>query len=204
MIFGRYPMVNCEQSDYQLDEDGWCHAARRIPSPNYDQRVMPVDMVVIHNIHLPPQAPGQQQFGGPDIERLCTNSLNPDDHPAYAELAQLRVSAHFLIRRDGELIQFVSCQHRAWHAGVSSWQGRERCNDFSVGIELEGSDYVPFEAIQYQVLQLLLNALQVRYPLQHIVGHSEIAPVRKTDPGPFFDWSQLAPLVQSLRQAGVD
>lgn len=197
-------MISSEQSDYLLDEHGWCHAARRVPSPNYDQRVMPVDMVVIHNIHLPPQAPGEQHFGGPDIERLFTNSLNPDDHPTYAELAQLRVSAHFLIRRDGELIQFVSCLHRAWHAGVSSWQGRERCNDFSVGIELEGADFVPFEAIQYQVLQLLLNALQARYPVQHVVGHSEIAPVRKTDPGPFFDWSQLPPLVQLLRQAGID
>jgi AmpD protein len=197
-------MVNCEQSDYLLDEHGWCHAARRVPSPNYDQRVMPVDMVVIHNIHLPPQLIDPPQFGGPDIERLFTNSLNPDDHPTYAELAQLRVSAHFLIRRDGELIQFVSCLHRAWHAGVSSWQGRERCNDFSVGIELEGSDFVPFEAIQYQVLQLLLTALQACYPLQHVVGHSEIAPVRKTDPGPFFDWSQLPPLVQLLRQAGID
>ncbi|WP_348943911.1 1,6-anhydro-N-acetylmuramyl-L-alanine amidase AmpD [Chitinibacter sp. FCG-7] len=189
----------------QIDDAGWCDAARRVPSPNCDERAsdMAVDMVVIHNIHLPPQPAGSREFGGSDIERLFTNSLNPSTHACYAELSALRVSAHFLIRRDGELLQFVSCQQRAWHAGVSSWQGRESCNDFSIGIELEGSDYVPFEAIQYRVLQSLLQALAARYPLQHLVGHSEIAPVRKTDPGPFFDWTCLPAELGKLRQTGT-
>lgn len=123
-------------------------------------------------------------------------------HPAYPELALLRVSAHFLIRRDGELIQFVSCAERAWHAGISSWAGRERCNDFSVGIELEGSDYVAFELIQYGVLQRLVDALQLRYPIAHLVGHQDIAPARKTDPGPYFDWLQLQAQRMKLRPAG--
>ncbi|WP_373974284.1 1,6-anhydro-N-acetylmuramyl-L-alanine amidase AmpD [Chitinibacter sp. SCUT-21] len=187
---------------FQIDDAGWCAAARCVPSPNCDERTpaMPIDMVVIHNIHLPPQPPGCREFGGADIERLFTNCLNPDDHACYAELANLRVSAHFLIRRDGELLQFVSCNQRAWHAGISSWQGRERCNDFSIGIELEGSDFVPFEAIQYVVLNNLLSALDVRYPLQSLVGHSDIAPLRKTDPGPFFDWANLPLPLQKLRQ----
>ena len=181
----------------QFDALGWCKQARIVPSPNCDARSsgMPVDMVVIHNIHLPPGAP----FGGGDIERLFTNTLDPAAHPSYAELAGLRVSAHFLIRRDGELLQFVPCLQRAWHAGVSAWQGRERCNDFSIGIELEGSDFVPFEAAQYLMLNTLLAALAHRYPIRSVLGHSQIAPGRKTDPGPFFDWSHVA-LPQALSE----
>ncbi|WP_410500070.1 1,6-anhydro-N-acetylmuramyl-L-alanine amidase AmpD [Chitinibacter sp. S2-10] len=190
--------------DYRIDSAGWCLKARQVASPNCDERTTAVDMVVIHNIHLPPQAAGATEFGGEDIERLFTNRLNPADHESYAELAKLRVSAHFLIRRDGELIQFVSCNQRAWHAGVSCWQGRERCNDFSVGIELEGSDFVPFEAIQYAVLEKLLSALTERYPVQHLVGHQEIAPERKSDPGPFFDWAKLANQFGQLRQTAVE
>ncbi|MEJ2795455.1 1,6-anhydro-N-acetylmuramyl-L-alanine amidase AmpD [Iodobacter sp. LRB] len=174
----------------QFDAQGWCNQARIVPSPNCDARApgMAVDMVVIHNIHLPPGQP----FGGDDIERLFTNSLDAGKHPSYDELSELRVSAHFLIRRNGELLQFVPCSKRAWHAGVSSWQGRERCNDFSIGIELEGSDFVPFEAAQYQKLNALLKVLAAEYPIEHLLGHSQIAPARKSDPGPFFDWSRIA------------
>lgn len=193
-----------DKDTLQIDAHGFCTAARQVPSPNCDERAAGVeaDMVVIHNIHLPPGEPGTTAFAGDAIERLFTNCLDVNAHECFAELSNLRVSAHFLIRRDGELIQFVSCNQRAWHAGVSSWQGRERCNDFSIGIELEGSDFVPFTAIQYQVLQTLLLAIQARYPLQYVVGHSEIAPERKTDPGPFFDWEELPQSLLKLRQTG--
>ncbi|MBS1156525.1 MAG: 1,6-anhydro-N-acetylmuramyl-L-alanine amidase AmpD [Proteobacteria bacterium] len=172
-----------------LGPDGWLSAARRVPSPNFDARAdgMAVDMVVLHNISLPPG-----EFGGEDIERLFTNTLDCDAHPFYAGLRDLRVSAHFLLRRDGELVQFVSCHDRAWHAGVTRWQGRERCNDFSIGIELEGSDYTPFTEVQYKRLTALLDALQCCYPIRNLVGHNDIAPQRKTDPGPFFDWQRIA------------
>lgn len=172
-----------------LDQNGWITSARHTPSPNFDARPTDVviDMIVLHNISLPPG-----QFGGPDIERLFTNKLNPSDHPFYAGICDLRVSAHFLLRRDGELVQFVSCHDRAWHAGVSRWQGRERCNDFSLGIELEGSDYAPFAEVQYAHLNRLLRALTSHYPICHLVGHNDIAPQRKTDPGPFFDWKSVA------------
>lgn len=187
-----------------FDVEGWCDAARRVPSPNYDARptASAPDMVVIHNIHLPPAAAGSLDFAGDAIERLFTNCLDVNAHECFAELSSLRVSAHFLIRRDGELLQFVPCAQRAWHAGISSWQGRERCNDFSIGIELEGSDFVPFEAIQYQVLNHLLLALMQQYPIRHLVGHSEIAPERKTDPGPFFAWETLPHSGLKLRQTG--
>lgn len=172
----------------KIDQNGFLNQATQIASPNADARPeqMAIDMVVIHNISLPPY-----QYGGDGIVQLFTNQLNPNEHPYYAEIYTRKVSAHFLIRRDGDMIQFVSCLARAWHAGVSSWQGRERCNDFSIGIELEGSDIDAFEPKQYQALLLLLNALKKTYPIQHIVGHSDIAPGRKTDPGPYFDWSQL-------------
>lgn len=177
------------RSPFIISEDGWLAGARRVPSPNHDARSasMAIDMIVLHNISLPPG-----EFGGADIERLFTNSLDPASHPFYAGLDKLRVSAHFLLRRDGELVQFVSCNDRAWHAGVSRWQGRERCNDFSVGIELEGSDYTPFTAVQYLKLADLLDALCQRYPIHHLVGHNDIAPQRKTDPGPFFDWKRVS------------
>ena len=169
-----------------IAEDGWCSQARRLPSPNFDARPPGVapDLLVIHNISLPPG-----QFGGPHIAGLFTNTLAHEAHPYFDQLRALRVSAHFLIGRDGALMQFVSADARAWHAGVSVFEGRERCNDFSIGIELEGSDFVPFEAVQYRSLAALTLALQQRYPLRSVIGHEHIAPGRKTDPGPFFDWA---------------
>jgi AmpD protein len=170
---------------FSIDAAGWVSGATRIPSPNCDARPttdLP-DMVVVHSIALPPG-----QFGGDGVERLFTNRCDPAAHPCFAELQSVRVSAHFFIRRDGQLVQFVACRDRAWHAGVSSWQGRERCNDFSIGIELEGGDCWPYEPAQYATLDALLAALRAVYPIRHLVGHCHIAPTRKTDPGPFFDW----------------
>lgn len=182
-------MLPIHATTIEIDTAGFASPARHLLSPNQDARPpeTAVDMIVIHNISLPPN-----QYGGPGVVQLFTNQLNPSEHPYYAEIAHLKVSSHFFIRRSGELIQFVSCEQRAWHAGQSQWQGRERCNDFSVGIELEGSDFEPFEDGQYATLQALVQALKRRYPIQHIVGHSDIAPGRKTDPGPFFDWQRLA------------
>lgn len=175
-------------SAWQFDAEGWLDEARHIPSPNCDARPPGCDisLAVIHNISLPPG-----RYGGNGVAELFTNRLDPDAHPYYRTIHRLRVSAHFFIRRDGELIQFVPCGARAWHAGVSRWNGRERCNDFSVGIELEGSDDDAFEEAQYRVLLQLLTALQATYPIAAAVGHSDIAPGRKTDPGPYFDWSRL-------------
>ena len=146
-----------------------------------------MSLVVVHAISLPPS-----RFGSDDVERFFTNTLDPAAHSYFSKISELRVSAHFMIRRDGELIQFVSCQKRAWHAGLSSWNGRERCNDFSVGIELEGCDELPFEEVQYLRLIGLLTSLQTCYPIDSVVGHSDISPGRKTDPGPCFDWHRLA------------
>ncbi len=172
---------------YPINDAGIASNAQFISSPNFDFRPKnEISMIVIHNISLPPS-----QYGGNGIIELFTNQLNPDEHPYYAEIYTRKVSAHFLIRRDGTLIQFISCLDRAWHAGVSSWQGRERCNDFSVGIELEGSDYENFEGAQYQTLNSLIAAITTAYPINAIVGHSDIAPGRKTDPGPYFDWQQI-------------
>ncbi|MEC5387113.1 1,6-anhydro-N-acetylmuramyl-L-alanine amidase AmpD [Uliginosibacterium sp. H3] len=175
-----------------LDDDGRIPGAHFVASPNHDERPEGggVDLVVIHAISLPPD-----QFGGPGVEQLFTNRLDPDEHPYYASIVQLRVSAHFFIRRDGSLMQFVPTARRAWHAGVSSWQGRERCNDFSIGIELEGSDTLPFRAEQYDCLSRLLLRIRERHPLADICGHSDIAPGRKTDPGPFFEWPRLRALL---------
>ena len=172
----------------EINQEGLVEQAQYIASPNHDARPAPGDisMVVIHNISLPPQ-----QYGGDGVVELFTNSLNPDEHPYYAEIQGLKVSSHFLIRRDGNLLQFVSCTMRAWHAGVSEWRDRQRCNDFSIGIELEGSDFDAFEQGQYSTLNRLLAALVERYPIQDIVGHSDIAPGRKTDPGPHFEWSRI-------------
>ncbi|PPC85636.1 MAG: 1,6-anhydro-N-acetylmuramyl-L-alanine amidase AmpD [Methylotenera sp.] len=173
-----------------IDTKGFITSARQVCSPNFDARpsadasTPEISMIVIHNISLPPN-----QYGGKGVIELFTNKLNPDEHPYYAEIYTRKVSSHFLIRRDGELVQFVSCLQRAWHAGVSNWLGRERCNDFSVGIELEGSDFEAFELAQYKSLQQLIKILKQTYPIQTIVGHSDIAPGRKTDPGPYFDWS---------------
>jgi AmpD protein len=173
---------------FRIDADGILPKARQISSPNFDERPagVSIELIVIHNISLPPG-----EFGGNGVVELFTNRLDPEQHSYYRNIHQLRVSSHFFIRRDGELIQFVPCLKRAWHAGVSQWQARERCNDFSIGIELEGDDYSPFEEAQYVTLARLLDALKAAYPIADITGHSDIAPGRKTDPGPFFDWSRV-------------
>jgi len=172
---------------YQVNPSGWVGDARQISSPNFDMRpTTDITLIVLHNISLPPN-----QYGGDGIIQLFTNQLNPAEHPYYAQIHTQKVSAHFLIRRDGTVIQFVSCLDRAWHAGVSNWQGRERCNDFSVGIELEGSDFEAFEDSQYEQLNYLIASLKNAYPIQDIAGHSDIAPGRKTDPGPYFDWNRV-------------
>lgn len=173
----------------KLDADGWLDSARHVRSPNHDARPegMAVELVVVHNISLPPG-----EFGGPGVEQLFTNRLDPAAHPYYAGIAHLRVSAHFFIRRDGELIQFVPCGARAWHAGASRWRGRERCNDFSLGIELEGADDQPFTDAQYEKLNQVLALLRASYPIAAVTGHADIAPGRKTDPGPGFDWTRIA------------
>ena len=164
---------------------GWLAGARCVPSPHHDSRPAGtrVDLLVVHHISLPPG-----RFSGDAIERLFTGTLDPQSHPAFAELAGLRVSAHFLVRRRGELVQFVGTEQRAWHAGVSAFQGRERCNDFSVGIELEGDGAHPFTAAQYRRLARLTRLIAGRHRLRWVAGHSDIAPGRKHDPGPFFDW----------------
>ncbi len=176
---------------FLADAEGWVPAARRVPSPNFDERPagMPVDLVVLHNISLPPG-----QFGSGDIEAFFQNRLDPDRHPFFATIHQVQVSAHFLVRRDGELVQFVPCGKRAWHAGLSDFFGRGRCNDFSVGIEIEGTDDQPFTAAQYATTATLVKALRATLPVQAIAGHSDIAPGRKTDPGPHFDWDHFARL----------
>lgn len=176
----------------RLDADGWVSGVRRIASPNHDQRPprMAVELLVIHNISLPPG-----EFGGDAVAQLFTNTLDTTQHPYYAQLKGLKVSAHFFIRRDGEIIQFVPCGKRAWHAGVSNWRGRSRCNDFSIGIELEGDDHQPFAERQYAALARLTRRLCRSYPIDSIAGHSDIAPERKTDPGPFFDWRHYFSLV---------
>ncbi len=175
---------------WHLDAAGVLAAARYIPSPNVDDRPegFVVDLLVIHNISLPPG-----QFGGPGIIDLFTNRLDPDAHPYYRQIADAKVSSHFLIRRDGGLIQFVACNRRAWHAGQSQWRGRSRCNDFSIGVEVEGADDRDFADAQYATLATLAATLKSKYPIQDCVGHSEIAlpPGRKTDPGPHFDWGRF-------------
>lgn len=174
---------------WQLDAKGWLQGVAHIPSPNCDARPEgeAIRLAVIHAISLPPG-----EFGGPGVIQLFTNRLDPKAHPYYQAIKDLSVSAHFFIRRDGRVIQFVPCTARAWHAGVSTWQGRERCNDFSIGIELEGTDDTPFTDVQYAVLNRLLDLLEQSYPIEAVVGHADIAPGRKTDPGPCFDWARLA------------
>lgn len=171
-----------------VDAAGLLEGARFVPSPNCDDRPRdtPVDLLVIHSISLPPG-----EFGGGAVEALFTNCLDPLGHPFFAEIASMRVSAHLFLRRDGEIIQFVPFHRRAWHAGVSRWAGRERCNDFSIGVELEGSDEQPFTERQYHRLVSAVTALQAAFPLVAVAGHADIAPGRKTDPGPHFDWSRL-------------
>lgn len=182
-------MWNRRSTILTLDDHGYVVEATQTPSPNFDARPpgTEVSLIVLHNIALPPK-----KFGGKAISRLFTNTLNINEHPYFVSLQGLRVSTHFLIRRRGELIQFVSCADRAWHAGASQWRGRQRCNDFSVGIELEGADDISYSNAQYRILNLLLCVLTRAYPITDIVGHSTIAPERKTDPGMAFDWQRIA------------
>jgi len=174
---------------------GWLEGVRRVPSPNRDARPdgNAPELIVVHSISLP-----AGHFGTSHVEALFCNCLDPDAHPSFAEIAPLKVSAHALIRRDGELIQFVPFTERAWHAGASSYRGRDCCNDFSIGIELEGCDWQPFEDAQYRRLVSLVRVLREAWPAigaDGLVGHSDIAPGRKTDPGPHFDWGRLRSLV---------
>lgn len=167
---------------------GWWSGAQFVPSPNFDGRPsqVEVNLLVLHNISLPPG-----QFGTGAVAQFFLNKLDVSAHPYFVEIEKLTVSAHFLIERDGQIIQFVSCDERAWHAGASEFFGRSRCNDFSIGIELEGVDDAPFSDIQYNALVLLIHKLCERYPITAIAGHSDIAPGRKTDPGPCFDWKRV-------------
>lgn len=179
---------------------GLLQQARQLASPNCDERPDESDLslIVIHGISLPPG-----EYGGPWIDALFTNTLDAEAHPYFAEIHQLRVSSHLLVRRDGEVVQYVPFHRRAWHAGASSYEGRERCNDYSVGIELEGTDDSPYETIQYRRLAEIIIALEQAYPglsRQRLTGHSDIAPGRKNDPGPAFDWQCLRDLMHRLSQ----
>ncbi|MCE2572048.1 1,6-anhydro-N-acetylmuramyl-L-alanine amidase AmpD [Motilimonas eburnea] len=175
---------------YTINQQGDIDEARQVPSPFCDPRPLGQDisLLVIHSISLPPA-----QYGGPYIDQLFTGQLNPAEHPYFGMIHQFKVSAHALIRRDGELVQYVPLTKRAWHAGVSSFQGREKCNDFSIGIELEGTDDSAFTDAQYQTLTELTQAIMMRFPQitsDRITGHSDIAPGRKSDPGTGFDWKK--------------
>lgn len=181
-----------------IDAEGWLAGAERRPSPNFNARPAgtEIDLLVIHNISLPPG-----ELGGPWIDDLFLNRLDPSAHPYFAPIAGIAVSPHLLIRRDGRVIQYVPCELRAWHAGVSSFQGRERCNDYSIGIELEGADDIPFTDAQYGSLASCTRRIRARYPAitpERITGHSEIAPGRKTDPGPAFDWGRYRSAIGAL------
>lgn len=169
-------------------QDGWFSGATRLASPNFNARPQnaPIDLLVIHSISLPPGV-----YGGPEIQALFTNQLDCDAHAYFARLRDMQVSSHFLIRRDGELVQFVSCDKRAWHAGASHYRGRDNCNDDSIGIELEGLEGETFENAQYATLSVLCTQLVNKYPIAHIAGHEDIAPGRKFDPGMGFDWDLL-------------
>ena len=185
--------------EYSLDE-GWLVPAHRVVSPNCDERPAgcAVDLLVVHGISLPPR-----EFGGRWIDALFTNTLDPRAHPYFHEIHDKRVSAHVLIGRDGFVTQYVPFDRRAWHAGASAFEGRTACNDFSIGIELEGSDDDPYEEAQYEQLADIARTLMRRYPgitRAHIVGHSDIAPGRKTDPGPHFDWNRLYTLLDRTDQ----
>lgn len=171
-----------------LWQDGWYRYAHRVDSPNFGPRpaAAEVDLVVVHSISLPPGV-----YGGDEVRQLFTNALDWDAHPYFQQIRGMQVSAHFFIRRDGALLQFVSCDDRAWHAGKSCWRGRENCNDDSVGIELEGLEGETFEPAQYEALGVICAALAQHYPIRHVAGHEHIAPGRKNDPGPGFDWAAL-------------
>ena len=175
-----------------LGRDGIVSGIRQVPSPNCDDRPAgePVTLLVVHSISLPPG-----EFGGESVENLFTNRLDANAHPYFPVLEDLRVSAHFFVRRDGAIVQFVPVGRRAWHAGASSWRGRTRCNDFSIGVELEGADDSAFESVQYARLAGLVRTLLTRLPLSGVAAHSDIAPGRKTDPGPRFDWPRCLSLL---------
>ncbi|MHA3893224.1 1,6-anhydro-N-acetylmuramyl-L-alanine amidase AmpD [Acinetobacter sp. GXMZU3951] len=180
--------------------EGQLIGATQIPSPNFNLRPegAKIELVVIHNISLPPS-----QFGGGYIQQFFQNQLDATVHPYFETIQDLKVSAHLLILRTGEVLQFVNLEQRAWHAGRSSYLGQPECNDYSIGIELEGSDDCAFEETQYQVLAQVLLSLQLAYPAiqQHVAGHSDIAPRRKTDPGPYFDWVKFRTLLQQMKNA---
>lgn len=171
-----------------LWSQGWYRFAHRIASPNFGPRPegSVIDLLVLHSISLPPGV-----YGGDEVQRLFTNTLDWDAHPYFQQIRGIQVSAHFFIRRDGALLQFVSCDARAWHAGASSWRGRANCNDDSIGIELEGLEGETFEAAQYEALAALCAAVGQHYPIRHVAGHEHIAPGRKNDPGAGFDWALL-------------
>lgn len=177
----------------------WLSQATKVPSPNYDDRAEgeAISLMVIHCISLPPE-----QFGGDYIDQLFCNQLNPENHPYFKEVYQLKVSAHLLIKRTGVIVQYVAFDKRAWHAGISEYKGRQRCNDFSIGIELEGSENQPYTDIQYEQLITVSNSLISYYPnlsAQKIVGHSDIAPGRKMDPGAFFNWDKVLDALKRVR-----
>lgn len=179
--------------------EGWLDGVKWLPSPNFGERPVgaPVSLIVVHNISLPPD-----EFGGEWVEKFFLNELDSQAHPYFATIAEAQVSAHFYVRRDGRVIQFVGCDMRAWHAGRSQWCECENCNDYSVGIELEGSDTQPFTTAQYLALWAVVDALRSRYPIAAIAGHSDIAPGRKTDPGPCFDWSAVRARYPALALPG--
>lgn len=182
-------MIDSNPTNLAKPDDVWLAGARACVSPNFNMRPEQavVSLLVIHNISLPPG-----DFSTDAVERFFCNQLSPDEHPYYADIAHLQVSAHLFIRRSGELVQFVPLNRRAWHAGVSDFEGRSNCNDFSIGIELEGTDDLPYTQAQYDVLAQITRDIQGQYPAitsDRIVGHSDIAPTRKTDPGPAFDWA---------------
>lgn len=178
------------------DKAQWLTNVRRVASPNFDDRPQGVEigLLVIHGISLPPG-----RFGTPCIEQLFCNALDPGAHPCFRQISKLKVSAHLLVDRKGEIVQFVPFHKRAWHAGVSEFNGREQCNDFSIGIELEGADDVAYETVQYEMLAQIIKALQRAWPrlgVENIRGHCHVAPGRKTDPGPAFDWNRLYALLR--------
>lgn len=176
-----------EASD-PLWRDGWYRFAHHVASPNFGPRPADaaIDLVVVHSISLPPGV-----YGGDEVQRLFTNALDWDAHPYFQQIRGMQVSAHFFIRRDGALLQFVSCDARAWHAGKSSYRGRDNCNDDSIGIELEGLEGGTFEPAQYEALAAVCAAIAQHYPIRHVAGHEHIAPGRKNDPGAQFDWGLL-------------
>jgi AmpD protein len=171
-----------------LWSQGWYRFAHCVASPNFGPRpeASTIDLIVLHSISLPPGV-----YGGDEVQRLFTNTLDWDAHPYFQQIRGMQVSAHFFIRRDGALLQFVSCDARAWHAGASTWRGRANCNDDSIGIELEGLEGETFEAAQYEALSALCAAIGQHYPIRHVAGHEHIAPGRKQDPGPGFDWAAV-------------